>query len=76
MPPVPPGGTHPVNLDYLTAQTSGQAKLRPVSLLPPEIRLVNGRVECVSCHDLSASGAPRLVMGMHRSRLCFACHAL
>ena len=69
-------GDHPVGVDYLAAQAFRWAGLRPVGLLPPEIRLVDGRVECSSCHDLSSSGPPRLAVAMAGSRLCFACHDL
>jgi len=67
---------HPVGMDYVSAQTRWWNRLRPIALLPPEIQLVDGRVECSSCHDMSTGSATRLVLEMRGSRLCFGCHNL
>lgn len=41
-----------------------------------EVRLPDGKVECISCHDPhNQSGNPRmLVMSNYRSSLCLTCH--
>lgn len=38
------------------------------------IRLTNGEITCVSCHNLINQNKYHLVMENYRSRLCRACH--
>lgn len=46
----------------------------PVAALAAKgIRLVNGKITCISCHDLRKPGK-HLVMDNTGSRLCLACH--
>jgi hypothetical protein len=52
---------HPVGIDYAVSFLSKKGALRPMSALPPSIRLVDGRVGCVSCHDASSSLPAKLV---------------
>lgn len=44
------------------------------SLREMGIELVDGRVACISCHDLGNPGKNHLVMDNAGSRLCSACH--
>ncbi len=47
----------------------------PAALLRAKgIKLVNGNVTCVSCHNLRNSDRYHLVMDNSRSQLCLACH--
>lgn len=38
------------------------------------IRLFNGKVSCVSCHDLNKNDKNHLIMDNSRSALCLSCH--
>ena len=44
------------------------------SLQGKGIRLFNGKLSCVSCHDLKNSTKYNLVMDNSSSALCFSCH--
>lgn len=77
-------GNHPVGVDYDRLQMRGGEGLHPsasASGLGGTIAddlLVQGRVECTSCHDQHAGhgdGTIRLRMNNDGSRLCLACHA-
>lgn len=65
---------HPIGVSY----PANPREFRPLSFVLSRggIRLPEGRVECVSCHDPhNAAGQPHLlVMSNRRSALCLACH--
>jgi predicted CXXCH cytochrome family protein len=65
---------HPIGMEY----PSGRNDYRPLGavLSDGRIRLPEGRVECISCHDPhNHAGAEKLlVMSNRRSALCLACH--
>lgn len=66
---------HPVGVPYRDRSRQKSAiRLRPTSLLPAKVRLPDGQVSCVSCHDLYASGRHRLTVPIEGSALCFSCH--
>lgn len=44
------------------------------SLASRGIQLEDGKVSCISCHDLSNPGKDHLVMENRQSRLCLSCH--
>lgn len=44
------------------------------SLAAKGIRLVDGKVTCISCHNLNNPDKHHLVMDDTGSKLCFACH--
>ncbi|MFH0980424.1 MAG: cytochrome c3 family protein [Planctomycetota bacterium] len=68
---------HPVGVRYPEHTTRNRTvPLRPMSLLPNEIRLPDGKVSCVSCHDLYATDRDRLTVPIERSALCFSCHEM
>ncbi|UCE58681.1 MAG: hypothetical protein JSU63_14710 [Phycisphaerales bacterium] len=68
---------HPVGVSYAVRSSKQLANhLRPVALLPPEIRLPNGQVSCTSCHDLYGTERGRLAVPIEGSKLCFSCHDL
>jgi len=52
-------------------------KFAPAAVLQAKgIQLENGKVTCISCHDLRKTGRNHLVMDNKQSRLCFACHVV
>ncbi len=64
---------HPIGVPY----PRGDREYRPVSFATANgVRLPEGRIECVSCHDPhNTSGADHmLVMSNRRSALCLSCH--
>lgn len=65
--------SHSVFKDYPPRGKEGSYV--PVNSLQEKgIQLVNGKVACISCHDLKKTGKYRLVIDNEKSRLCFACH--
>lgn len=67
-------GTHPIGVSYRDAFRRDPNGFRPPSMLDERIRLVNGQVSCISCHNLYAETPMKLVMSNKRSRLCLECH--
>lgn len=67
-----PGGMiHSVTVDYATAAASHPGTYVPAADLPKDVPLVNGKVECTSCHNWSQPAPSRVVDPL---RLCYACH--
>ncbi len=64
---------HPVAVNYARAQARRHARLRPVAALDPVIRLEEGKVGCVSCHDLTSARRGKLATPA-RGGLCAGCH--
>ena len=64
---------HPVGSDYARALADRRLRLR--SPFQVAERLENGRLGCVSCHDLRAENPARLALTA-RGNLCLACHEL
>ncbi len=67
-------GDHPVGVDYHAAAAANPLAYTPPRLLPPQIRLLNGKVDCVSCHTGPGLDTGDLVMSNEDSALCLACH--
>ncbi len=69
------GREHPIGVRY-TDLTRAQnlSPLKPESLLPDAIILPDGKVGCVSCHNLYAQERYLLAVPIERSQLCFSCH--
>lgn len=65
--------SHPIGVDYLRASVRRRG-LRPLGLLNPAIKLIDGKVGCSSCHNLFSKEPHKLVMSNSGSRLCLACH--
>lgn len=64
---------HSILKDYPPRQK--EQSYAPVeSLQEKGIRLFNGKVSCVSCHDLKISTKNHLIMDNNGSVLCFSCH--
>ena len=72
-----PRRNHPVGVRYAQSARLGSAgRFHPADLLPTKVRLPDGQVSCVSCHDLYASDRYHLTVPIEGSDLCFACHNL
>ena len=70
-----PRRNHPVGVPYPARTVRGPSSaFRPPELLPASIRLPEGKVSCVSCHDLYATSRGRLTAPIEGSALCFVCH--
>ncbi len=65
------GQGHPVDVPYAS---SWSRPLVPSAMLPREIVLVSGRVECTSCHDGASKAAHHLALPGRD--LCLACHRM
>lgn len=65
---------HPIGRLY--SSVSRNADYQPESvLLQKKILLSDGKVSCVSCHEVYKKEHGKLIITMDRSALCFACHA-
>ena len=68
---------HTVGARYPSGGSRGSTRaLRPASLLPKQVRLPDGKISCVSCHDLYAPERFYLTVPLDGSQLCFTCHAM
>lgn len=65
------GISHPVEINYAAVAAAHPGQYQPAALLPPEVPLVGGRIECTTCHDGAARG-PKRVVAVHD--LCLSCH--
>lgn len=65
---------HPVGKDYRRWLSYGG--YRQPGSIPKAIRLPDGMVSCVSCHEGYAREHGKLVMANDRSQICFGCHDL
>lgn len=64
--------TH-VHVSYLEYMRTGRYALRPYGPVRP-VLLVEGRVECTSCHDGHAGQPHALAATLAGSALCRSCH--
>lgn len=63
------GMSHPIGVDYPRSEDFTY----PESL-PREVRLFDGKIGCLSCHEIYTKEKNMLVMNNRGSRLCMACH--
>lgn len=70
------GRDHPVGIEYTRVQQARPREFTHPASLPPAVKLVNGRVECTTCHDPTSSLRAMLVMDNRGSRLCLTCHQM
>ncbi len=66
--------SHPLGVDYRDAQRRKRRGYRDMSALPDVIKLPDGKVECVSCHNLYSQNQHLLAISNEGSRLCLICH--
>lgn len=69
-----PGSEHPVPIAYAEAYARRPREFVPPTALPPEIQLVQGQVQCVTCHTTNAQGQWVPVRGSGGRPLCLSCH--
>jgi len=65
-------GSHPVGTDY--SRYISKREYVPSYNLPRNMILMNGKISCVTCHDMLSRNQAYLVVDMTSSNLCFACH--
>jgi len=67
------GLSHPVGVEY--PQDGGRKNdYVPISALPKELKLFDGKIGCLTCHNPYGNKNNHLVMENRRSALCLACH--
>jgi len=66
--------THPIGVAVVPG--SGQDERRIREHIDPRLRLFNGRLECQTCHVLTASTPDLLVEFTPAGDLCLGCHQL
>jgi predicted CXXCH cytochrome family protein len=65
---------HPIGLSYRDA--SRRSSFRPeYQLAQKNIKLSDGKISCISCHEAYTKDHGRLVASVDRSALCLSCHA-
>ncbi len=71
------GRNHPVGVTYDSfSRPKDLTPLLPISLLPDEVALPDGKVACVSCHDLYTTEPHLLTVPIYGSELCLTCHEM
>jgi predicted CXXCH cytochrome family protein len=66
--------SHPLGVSYSRAFMENPRAYRQMAALPATVRLPEGKVECVSCHNLYSQNEYLLTVSNERSRLCLTCH--
>ena len=66
--------SHPLGVDYRAAMIHKRRGYREISTLPDVVKLPDGKVECVSCHNLYSHNKHLLSISNEGSRLCLTCH--
>ena len=65
--------SHPIAKDY--PPTTSAEEYTPIeSLQGSGMQLIDGKITCISCHDLINQEKYHLFMSNDRSSLCFRCH--
>jgi len=65
-------GSHPVGSNY--TRFTSKREYVPSYNLPRNMILMNGKISCITCHDMLSRSQAYLVVDMAGSNLCFACH--
>ncbi len=69
--------SHPIGIAYPPRpRPGGEGTFVPLPGLHRRILLPEGRVGCLSCHDIFGGEEKLLVMSNRESRLCYACHEI
>ena len=69
------GTSHSISKEY-PPRLDENAYAPTESLQKKGIRLFNGKVSCVSCHDLNKSTKDLLIVDNGGSNLCYSCHRI
>ncbi|MBI5385153.1 MAG: hypothetical protein HZA90_10755 [Verrucomicrobia bacterium] len=65
---------HPVMVSYEAAYLRDPGRFVPPSALNPRLRLLDGQMQCGTCHVQARDGTMQLAVTTQRSRLCLSCH--
>jgi predicted CXXCH cytochrome family protein len=66
---------HPISFEYTTGLAAADGQLKDPSAITPPVRLEQGRMQCVSCHDPHRNlTSDFLLITTQFSELCFSCH--
>lgn len=65
-------GSHPVGMDY--TKYSNNRQFAPYYRLPQNMVLMDGKVACITCHDMLSTNKAYLTVDLNGSGLCFTCH--
>ena len=68
-----PRSNHPIGIDYRSRLAQSFGRLNPIESV---LRLEDGKVGCVTCHNLDSDLPGKLAISNDGSRLCFTCHNL
>lgn len=64
--------THPYGVEVPLGSNAGIIRMRDP--LDPRIRLIDGKIECLTCHDLTETAKDALVRFDSKYDLCLGCH--
>jgi predicted CXXCH cytochrome family protein len=67
-------GSHSIGVDY-NHISYRRSDYRNIHNISAAVKFVEGRLGCLSCHDLQSKQKHHLVAPMDGSKLCFECHA-
>ena len=67
--------SHPVKVDFPPADKKKLFKSAE-DAKKSGIRFNNGKITCLSCHDLKKDSPKHLIIQNKNSKLCFACHKM
>ena len=69
-----PLSSHPINIDY-PAELTGDINFANMDEVDAAgLRLLDGKIVCITCHDLRLSSAHFLAVTTDKSKICFVCH--
>lgn len=68
------GKSHPIGTDYIDASFRRSGLVR-IDRLDRRIVLIDGKIGCLSCHDMLNPGRFHLAVSTAGSGLCMACHS-
>jgi predicted CXXCH cytochrome family protein len=66
--------THPFGIEVPLGSNAGVIRIRDP--LDPKIRLIDGKIECLTCHDLTETAKDALVRFDSKYDLCLGCHQM
>lgn len=64
---------HPIGMRY-TEYTFDRRNYVPMGAVSAEVTFIQGKVGCLSCHDMLNPARNHLVMSNENSKLCLSCH--
>jgi predicted CXXCH cytochrome family protein len=71
----PAGISHPIGVKYPDPKNPlSRKEFVMVTELPPQIKLTDGKINCISCHDPYSEEKGQLVIENKEGALCLACH--